>query len=424
MKQFVPLITNTLFVFSMTLISSVHAADLETARAERVGVSSQRLERLNSLTQSYVDEGKYSGIVTMVARKGKVIHLGAAGNYGINNDKPMSADTLFRIYSMTKPITATATMMLYEQGKFHINDPIKKYLPEFAEQKILRDGELVKPKSPMTIRQLLTHTAGLTYGWTQEPVDVLYQKAKPFESKDLKEFSASIAALPLRFEPGTRYHYSVAYDILGALIERVSGMPLDKYFHQHIFKPLRMVDTYFEVPAAQMHRLASDQIWDYENKKISVVPAKSARRFDEVSLFVGGGGLVSTIGDYMRFCQMILNGGTLDGAQLLGPKTVAFLGSDHLTPSVRAEGVGEYPSLDLYPGQSMALGYGVVTNPEWMPDLASKGELSWGGVAGTKFWIDPQEQLIGIAMVQLYQSPWKLRFDLKSAIYPALDELY
>ncbi|MEM7360406.1 MAG: serine hydrolase domain-containing protein [Pseudomonadota bacterium] len=403
----------------------LQATELEQGRPESVDVSSNRLALIDQLAERYVAEGKYSGIVTMVARKGKVIHLHAAGNYGVDNEKPMAPDTLFRIYSMTKPVTAIAAMILYEEGKFHVNDPVSKYLPEFAEQKILIDGELRAPKSPMTIRQLMTHTAGLSYGWTQDnPVDVQYAEAKLFEAANLKEFVAKLAELPLRFEPGTRYHYSVSFDVLGALIERVGGMPLDEFFQKRIFDPLNMEDTFFEVPADKLDRLASDQGWDYENSKIAVVPAEQSRNFTDVNLFVGGGGLVSTIGDYMRFSQMVLNGGSLDGVRVLGPKTVQFLSANHLTDKVRAEGVGQYPALDLYAGQSMAFAYGVVTNPDLMPDMSSRGELSWGGVAGTKFWIDPEEELIGIAMVQLYQAPWQLRSDLKTATYQALTELY
>lgn len=409
----------------LLLSQNLYARDLDTSKAETVGVSDERLKKVNTLADKYVEQGNYSGIVTMVARDGKIIHQNAAGTYGIDNAKPLEIDTLFRIYSMTKPITAAAALILYEEGKFHIDDPVSKHLPEFSEQKVIVDGELVAPKSPMTIRHLLTHTAGLTYGWTRDnPVDIAYQEAKLFESKDLQEFVTKLAAIPLRFEPGTRYHYSVALDVVGAIVEKLSGMALDEFYQQRIFQPLKMNDTFFEVPKDKMHRLASDQGWDYTNNKIVTVPAGQSRRFDKVSLFVGGGGLVSTVTDYMRFSQMILNGGELNGARILGPKTVALMAADHLSDKVRAEGVGEYPALDLYNGQSMALGYGVVTDADTMPDLSSEGELSWGGVAGTKFWIDPQEKLIGIAMVQLYQSPWKLRSDLKTATYQALEELY
>ncbi|NND81772.1 MAG: beta-lactamase family protein [Gammaproteobacteria bacterium] len=421
------------FVFTLTLTLSLmlqvdypaYAAGLKAAKPERVGVSSERLQRLNELADKYVAEGSYSGIVTMVARNGKIIHSNAAGTYGVNDETPMADDTLFRIYSMTKPVTAVAAMVLYEQGKFHLDDPVAKYLPELADLKVLKDGEMVDPMQPATMRHLLTHTAGMTYGWTADnPVDKQYAEAKLFASKDLDEFIGKLAEIPLRFEPGSRYFYSVSFDVLGAAIERISGTTLDKFMHQNIFAPLGMHDTFFEVPADKMHRLASDQRWDHENNKIATIAPEHSRPFDKVGMYAGGGGLVSTIGDYMRFCQMVLNGGSLDGVRILGPKTVALLSSDQLTPKVRAEGVGQYPLLDLYPGQSMAFAYGVVTDPDVMPDIASQGELSWGGVAGTKFWIDPKEKLIAIAMVQLYESPQKLRFDLKSAIYPALTELY
>jgi len=422
-----------LIIFTLVLGTlakiDVIAKELPTAAAEKVGMSSQRLERLNDLADHYVEQGNYSGIVTMVARNGNVVHLNAAGHYGVDNPKPMTPDTLFRIYSMTKPITAIAAMMLYEEGKFHIDDPVSKHLPEFAEQKLLVVDEagkesLVTPQSPMTMRQLFTHTAGLTYGTTLDnPVDHQYKDAAIFESKDLGEFSEKLAKLPLRFEPGTRYHYSVSLDVLGAAIERLSGIGLDEFFASRIFKPLAMNDTFFNVPADKIERLASDQYWDYEASKVTAMPAESKRDFENVTLFSGGGGLVSSIRDYMRFCQMILNGGSFDGQQLLSPKTVAFFGSDHLTPEVRAAGRGEYPSADLYAGQSMALGLGVVVEPTMMPSMSSKGELSWGGVAGTKFWINPKEEIIGIAMVQLYRAPTPLKFDMKVATYQAITDL-
>ena len=425
MKSMVPWITAATILFLMTYSGISQAAELQQVKPEKVGVSSQRLQKIDLLAKRYVENDSYSGVVTLIARNGKIIHSNAEGSYGIDSDKPMAADTLFRIYSMTKPITAVAAMMLYEEGKFHMGDPVSKFLRAFKDQKLLKDGELVAPKSPMTMRQLLTHTAGLTYGWTTDnAVDIQYQQDKPLASKNLQEFVSKLAKIPLRFEPGTRYHYSVAYDVLGAVIEQLAGTSLDKFFHDRIFLPLNMQDTFFQVPADKMHRLASDQTWDYEKNQIAVVPKEHSRNFEKVSLFMGGGGLVSTAGDYLRFCQMVLNGGALDGQRLLGPKTAAFMGANHLSPKVWAEGRGEYPALDFYPGQSMGLGYGVVTNPDAMPDLSSKGELSWGGVAGTKFWIDPVEQLIGIALVQLYQSPWPLRSDLKSATYPALVELY
>ena len=271
---------------------------------------------------------------------------------------------------------------------------------------------------------MFTHTAGLTYGTTLDnPVDEQYKDARILHSGSLSEFSKKLSQLPLRFQPGTRYHYSVSLDLLGAVIERLSGMPLDQFFQTRIFQPLGMDDTFFEVPADKLSRLASDQYWDYERKKITRVPAALSRDYGKVSFFSGGGGLVSTAGDYMRFCQMILNGGSYQGARLLGPRTIEFFGADHLNDKIRAEGIGQYPSADLYSGQSMALGLGVVINPDAMPVMSSKGDLSWGGLAGTKFWIDREQELIGIAMVQLFQSPWPLRFDMQVATNQAITDL-
>lgn len=385
------------------------------------GFSVERLNRINELNDRYIADKKYAGIVTLVTRNGKTVHMDAAGTRGVNDDTPIDETTLFRIFSMTKPVTAVAAMQLYEQGKFQLDDAVSRYLPEFADQKLLKDGQLIEPASPMTIRQLFTHTAGLTYGWkTDNPVDLQYAEARLFESRDLREYTERVARLPLRFEPGTRYNYSVATDILGALVERVSGQSLDEYFSEHIFQPLGMDDTFFSVPPDKRHRLAGSHTWDAESASIVPIPEDQDRGFFDVTLFSGGGGLVSTITDYARFCEIFINDGYVNNARILGPKTVQLMSSNHLRADVRAEGVGQYPSDDLYPGQSMALGMGVITNAAITPAVSSRGELSWGGAAGTKFWIDPAEGIVGIAMVQLYGAPWPLRFDLKVATYQAL----
>ncbi len=415
---------NRLIIATILSSSISHAKDFQTVKPEDVGVSSERLKNVEALATTYIDKKMYSGIVTLLARDGKIVHQQAVGNFGTDNDKALEVDSLFRIYSMTKPITAAAAMILYEQGKFHLDDPISKFLPQFKQQKVLLNGTLKDPTQPVTIRHLLTHTAGLTYGWTQDnPVDVQYAEADLLNSDNLDEFIQELSQIPLRFEPGTRYHYSVAFDVLGAIIEKLSGMPLDQFFEQKIFLPLGMQDTFFEVPEDQLHRLVDDQTWDYQENKNRTVSPENQRSFSSVSMFLGGGGLVSTVQDYLRFSQMILNQGEFNGTRILSPKTIELMSSDHLSDKVRAEGVGEYPVQDLYNGQSMGFGYGVVTNASTMPDLSSIGELSWGGFAGTKFWIDPQEKLIGIALVQQYQSPWTLRSDLKTAVYQALQEL-
>jgi len=416
-------ISFTFFFSSVSLLfSSIsHAGDLKLSKAEKVGMSAQRLFKLNELGAGYIESGQYSGVVTMVARKGKVVHLNAEGNFSVDNKKPLQTDTLFRIYSMTKPITAVAAMILYEEGKFHLNDPVSKYIPEFSDLKILKDGEQVVPQKPMTVRQLFTHTSGLSYGFaTDNKVDAMYRELKPLDREDLNGFLQEVAKIPLRFEPGKRYQYSVSYDVLGVIVERLAEMPLDEFLATRIFQPLGMKDTFFEVPADKLDRLAGDQYWDVKTEKVTDVPAQAQRNFSEVTLFSGGGGLVSTASDYMRFAQMILNKGSYKGERILGPKTVEFMSENQMTNEVREEGVGEFENSDLHAGQNMSLGFGVVTKPALMPATSSKGELSWSGAAGTKFWIDPQEEIIGIAMVQQYLTPWPLRFDMKVATYQAV----
>ena len=423
MKKTLPLPLIVL-VWTLSACTVNYSLDVGSGSPEIAGFSRPHLERISAMTQRYVKEGKYAGVVTMVSRNGTTVHYNAVGQYGIDNDTPVAADTLFRIFSMTKPVTAVAAMMLYEQGKFQMTDPVSKHLPEFKDQKLLLDGQLVTPASPMTMRQLFTHTAGLTYGFTLDnPVDELYKEAQLFESRDLREFSAKLASLPLRFEPGTRYHYSVSVDLLGAVIERLSDQSLETFFAENIFQPLGMNDTFFSVPDDKRQRLASSHYWDTEQNRLTIVTADRQRNYTNVTLYSGGGGLVSTITDYLRFCQIFIGGGSYDGVRILGPKTMEYMSGDHLTPEVRAEGVGQYPSDDLYPGQSMALGFGVITNPIIAPSISSKGELSWSGAAGTQFWIDPLEGIVGVAMVQLYRSPWPLRFDFKVATYQALTEL-
>ena len=404
--------------------SIVQAENLKITKAEKVGMSSEHLTKLNDLGAAYIAKGQYSGIVTMLARKGKIVHFNAEGTLSVDNDQAMQTDTLFRIYSMTKPITAVAAMMLYEEGKFHLNEPVSKYIPEFSDLKIFNNGTPLAPQKEMTIRQLFTHTSGLSYGFAKDnEVDAQYREIKPLDRQDLDEFVQQLAKIPLRFEPGKRYQYSVSYDVLGVLIERLAKMPLDEFFKTRIFQPLGMQDTFFEVPADKLSRLAGDQYWDEKTSKIIAVPTEGQRNYSKVTLFSGGGGLVSTASDYMRFAQMILNGGSYKGARILGPKTVEFMSKNQMTDEVRAEGVGDFENSDLHAGQNMSLGFGVVVKPALMPATSSKGELSWSGAAGTKFWIDPQEEIIGIALVQQYLAPWPLRFDMKVAAYQALSEL-
>ena len=414
-----------LVVFFTSVI--VYAEDLPTVRPEKAGFSSERLNRIKEFTQREVDEGRLAGVVTILARHGKIVHYEAVGSYGVDNEKPMDKDALFRIYSMTKPVTAVAMMMLYEEGKFQLGDPVSKYLPEFAEQKIFKDGELVAASSLMTIEQLLTHTAGLVYYNlpADHPARPTFDAADLGGSKNLDEFIDRLSGIPLQFEPGARYYYSFSFDVLGAMIERLSGMTLDQFFRERIFTPLEMHDTHFNVPDEKMHRLATNHSWDWKNNVLAVVQEGQLPPPQDITLFSGGGGLISTAMDYMIFCEMLRNGGSYNDVRILGPKTVQYMTIDHLTPEVRNNGASEFPASHLYPGHSFGLGVSVITDPGQAQVISSKGAYNWGGLANTKFWIDPEEDLVAILMTQVLGSPWSdaTRFNMKIATYQALIQL-
>jgi len=398
----------------------------EQASPETVGMSSERLESMATFVNRHIEAGHISGGVTLVARHGKLIHLQAHGQRGADDARPMTTDALFRIFSMTKPITIVAAMMLYEEGYFHLNDPVAKYLPELANLEIYHQGELVPVDQPITIEHLMTHTAGLTYGWASDhPVELAYQEAALQTSANLDEFVATLGKIPLRFPPGERYHYSIATDVLGALIERLSGETLEVFLSSRLFQPLGMNDTFFNVPNDKLDRVVPNHGWNPETKTLGSLPANYQLPLQGVTLFSGGGGLISSAEDYLIFCEMLRQGGSYGGVRILGPKTVEFMTMDHLTADVRNKGATEYPAQHLYPGQSFGLGFGVITDPGQTGVISSLGAYSWGGAANTKFWIDPEEDLIAIFMTQVMNAPFgdQLRFDMKVATYQAITEL-
>lgn len=420
------LITNSFAAFLLAAVftTAVNADTLKMVKPESVGMSSLALKRIDQFTQKNIESGKHVGFVSMVARRGKIVHFEASGQMGLDNDAPIRKDTLFRIYSMTKPVTTVAAMMLYEEGRFQLSDPISKYMPEFKDLQVFNENGNQPAQSEITIEQLMTHTAGFSYGFDNiHPVNKLYNSSAIFAAADLAEFTQRLAKLPLRFEPGTRYYYSLATDVLGALVERVSGQTLDTFFRQRIFDPLDMQDTFFSVPSEKLDRFATNHVWDYANNEIALVPEERRRSYENVSLFSGGGGLVSTAMDYMKFCEMLRAGGSYNGARLLGPKTVQYMSMNQLSDKVRNEGADEYPAMHLYPGQSFGLGFGVITDPGLSQVVSSKGEYSWGGAADTKFWIDPEEDLVAILMTQLLRAPGETRYQMKVATYQALETL-
>lgn len=433
-----PYITSVI-VAILTLFTSLSGlACLETSEPEQQGVSSERLQRLSALSKQYVDEGRVTGIVNLVLRNGEVIHCEATGNRGADDPSPMQVDDLFRIYSMTKPITAVAAMQLYEQGKFQLSDSVTKFVPELKDLKVLNaSGQFEPVAREMTMHQLLMHTTGMSYGFAAatDAVDQLYAMADLWAAEDLDDLAVRIGRLPLKFHPGDRWHYSVAVDITGIVVQRLSGQPFDEYLEEHIFAPLGMTDTFFEVPESKRNRFVSNHFLNPETGALTdtkyAPPPFSYRDgvafFDyfDVSLFSGGGGLVSTAIDYAKFSEMMRRGGSFNGARILGPKTVAFMTKNHLAKGSMLDSWDEKPTDDIgRPGFGFGLGFGVVTDSTAISIMGSDGEYNWGGAAGTVFWIDPVEELVVINMIQLMESPWPLRSDVKVAVYQALNESY
>lgn len=413
------LVTATCLIAGQSL-----AAALDTAKPRQVGMSEERLARITDITREYVDEGKIAGVITMVARHGKLVHFEAVGSRGADDDRPLTKDALFRIYSMSKPITAVAAMQLYEQGLFQLSDPISKFVPELAELTVLNgDGEEEPANGPITMQQLLTHTAGFTYGFDpDDPVDQQYRESQALGVKDLDEFVTVLGGLPLKYQPGTQWHYSVAVDVTGLIVERLSGQPFDEYLAEHIFEPLGMTDTFFSVPEDKWVRFLPNHRWDAAAGELKTLGAPSYDRFQNVTMFSGGGGLVGTAMDYMRFAEMLRNGGSLDGQRILSPRTVEFMTMNHLPASISSGGSGEAPGLGgrALNGFGFGLGFGLVTDVPASGVMGSVGEFNWGGAAGTIFWVDPVEDFVVVAMIQLMGSPWPLRSELKVAVNQAI----
>jgi CubicO group peptidase (beta-lactamase class C family) len=377
------------------LVGTVGAADLGSSRPESVGMSSQRLGRLTSEMKALTDGGLVPGVVTMVAKDGKVVHFEAAGKRELENGSPMKKDTIFRIYSMTKPITGVAMMILLEQGKWQLNDPVSKHIPEFANLQVAKvdpaSGAVtnVPPNHPMTMRELMSHSAGLTYGvFGGTPVDKAYVDNKVFDrTQPLKTMIERMGKVPLMFQPGERWHYSLSVDVQGYIVEKLSGQTLPEFMQQNIFAPLKMVDTAFHVPPEKLDRFAEFYLRDKDGK-FSKHPAED---YTKPPVFAsGGGGLVSTASDYMRFCQMLLNGGQLDGQRILSPLSVKLMRTNALPESART----------FSPGTGFGLDFAVVEDPAAAGGYYGKGTYFWGGFAGTWFWIDPVYNLIVIGMIQ------------------------
>ena len=388
---------------------------------EEGGVSAERLERIRPVMQGYVDDGRLPGFLTVVARRGKIVHFETIGMRDVENEKPVESDTIFRIYSMSKPITSVAVMILYEEGHFQLNTPVSKFMPEFENMKVYNEDqtEILDAKKEITIKHLLMHTAGFTYGWGDKPVDERYKDLKMSgSSATLVDMVKTLGDIPLVHEPDARWTYGVSTDVLGYLVEVISEMPFEAFLQTRLFGPLGMVDTAFSVPPEKRDRFAALYRPDKEGGLERVGDAPLAN--DEVSFFPsGGGGLVSTAADYMRFSQMLLNGGELDGVRILGKKTVELMRYPHHDGWF---GLG-FAVVNDKEKESVVSDKEPVVNGKEPPDTPeSVGSFSWGGAAATIFWIDPQEELVGLLMTQLLNNPHPFQQQFKVLTYQALTE--
>lgn len=393
--------------------SSAASAASPLASPEDVGLSSERLDRIGDTIQKTVEAGRISGAVSLVARRGKIVYFKAFGMADRDSKRPMRTDEIFRICSMTKPITSTAVMILYEEGRFTLGEPVSDFIPEFKNMKVLDPpfpqdktsppGALVDAKRPITIFHLLTHTSGLTYPWNAR-LGKAYREAGVGTGLLQQEGSTGdsikkLASLPLLFQPGDAWEYSLSDDVLGYLVEKVSGMPLDRFLEERIFKPLGMKDSCFFLPDDKISRLASAYAY-YPDKGLLLIPEKAILKEGDFAYssdypyrgprtyFSGGGGLCSTAEDYYRFCQMMLNNGQLNGTRILSRKSVELMAQNHVQGKADDFGYG--------------LGFGAASEARFLTELGSVGSYYWGGFYYTSFVIDPKEDLIAIFMGQLH----------------------
>ena len=409
------------FLLLLSLVSAL-ASGAERVRPEEVGLSSERLSRLSEFARAETEKGRIAGAVSLVARRGHIVYFESVGKADIEEDRAMREDSILRIASMTKPMVSLAVMMLHEEGRFLLDDPISRFIPELGKLRVavVPEGEAVSPEAletvpaprEITIHDLLTHRSGFTYGFiNQGPVGELYRRARLLESSTTEELVRRLAELPLVHQPGTTFEYSHSTDVLGRLVEVVSGQRLDRFLEERILLPLGMKDTKFYLSAEEAERLVTLY---QRGEAPPLKPLDGGRQSRLVvgpkTWFSGGGGLLSTAADYYRFLQMLLNGGELDGARLVSRKTVELMTKDH---------VGK--EIPIYPGYGFGLGFAVRQELGKGRSLGSEGDYTWGGIFNTVFWVDPKEELILIFLTNF--SPYDLdqRWYVKTLVYQALD---
>ena len=400
---------------------------------ENSGMSYDRLCRIDDhIAGNYIETGKLTGSLVAIYRKGRLAHVSTLGLMDRERDKPVQWDTIYRIFSMTKPVTSTALMMLFEKGLLQLDDPVHRYIPSFKKLQVYVSGmdgsfETRPPERSMTIKDLLSHQSGFTYDFLKEnEIDSAYS-ARGIggrNQKDLKSMIDSLSEIPLLFSPGDKWNYSVSTDVCGYLVELISGQSLDTFFYENIFEPLGMGDTGFYVPPTEIHRFSANYLYNLNGSpKLLDDPQRS--NFTKPPTFLsGGGGLVSTAADYLAFCRMILGGGELNQKRILARKTIELMSSNHLTGGVDlAEVASGRWSETSYQGIGFGLGFSVVKDPSMTLVPGSSGELAWGGMASTAFWIDPLEDMAVVFMTQLVPSgTYNIRRELRTLVYSAIED--
>jgi CubicO group peptidase (beta-lactamase class C family) len=388
-------------------------AGLPTASPADVGLSAAGLAQIDELLQGYIDDGVLAGVSTLVARHGRVAHTGILGLADVAAGTPLTSDTLFRIFSMTKPVTAVAMTILHDRGLWELDDPIAAHLPEFEGVRVFAgfddDGApvLEAPEHAPTVRELLTHTAGFSYGSDPEnPVDAFYAKADVMAAPDLADFSRRMASVPLNYQPGTKWLYSLSVDLQGALIERLTGQPLGEFYAENIFRPLGMTETAFFTDPAKLDRRATLYYTGPDpasGRPLTLQPVSNPLMPDfesEPAMPAGGAGLISTIGDYARFAQALLGRGELDGVRIVSAEGIDLMTSNHVSEEIIAGGFG-VGRQSLRPGTGFGFDGLVFTDPEVAGLPVGRGTYQWDGAAGTWFWVDPENDVVFVGMIQL-----------------------
>jgi CubicO group peptidase (beta-lactamase class C family) len=409
---------------------SQHTLDLTVVKPETVGFSSERLEQLHALMQRAVEQKEIAGIVTILARHGKVIDYRTYGKSDLVNGGPITKDAIFRDFSMTKPVTGVAMMILYEQGRWLPSDPIAKFIPEFANLKVYKGTDangkviLTDPDHAPTMRELMSHTAGFTYGFFGDtPADKMYRDANLFASKDLHEFVEKLSKIPLVYQPGKGWTYSVSMDVEGYIVEKLSGQPLPDFMRDHIYTPLGMRDAGFYVPAEKRNRFVTLYRTGPNGELVADPPNSGMANgySEQPTMPSGGGGMVSTAEDYYRFAEMLANGGELDGKRILAPATVKLMTSNHL-PAELLTGQYGIGAQQMRPGLGYGYNCAVVFDPPEANQPEGKGTFYWDGAAGTWFWVDPTNDVVFVGMIQRMLGPASpnLEFESRATVYQAL----